>query len=392
MTGIAERDIVVFIAPGLVAFEQMSAVLQRKGLRSHWIGLAYSVLRRLRSKIFVPVTSADSVEAIRLELEALKPDQILDIQASEFVMPQVLEACAGVGGLPQDLRTEFDRRGRWLDKQYTMDQLASNGIRVPRQSTRGASAEAIVGELGLPVMVKGRVGNGGASVRKCETQEQVDAALAEFAKDGGTYAEEFCTGTDGLCYFAAYREDGSIASDGAYQGLRSAASEAELGELGPLDELVTLVDADVIAAGRSVVALLGGRGVVNIDLIRQEDGTLVVLDVNQRPWGAIVALRAAGINMGDAYLAVTRDLPFAPTQVAASRKVEVFSTTAINAAFSSPVRGVKVFARTAQQHRPWTGVPYLLAEGIRASAVVARHWVPKGLARRKNSTVNLQTS
>lgn len=392
MNEAASPDTIVFIGPGLVAFEQMAAVLQRKGLRTHWIGFPYSAVRRLRTRIFTPVSSANGTDELRRELEAIGPARILDIQASEFVMPEVLEASRQVTGLSEGLRQELQRRGQWLDKQYTMDRLAEAGVRVPRQSTRGASAEEIVAELGLPVMVKGRVGNGGASVRKCDDAAQVTAALQELAKDGGTYAEEFCTGTDGLCYFAAYREDGSILADGAYQGLRSAAAEAELGELGPLDELVTLANEDLLAAGRSVVAQLGGRGVVNVDLIRQEDGSLVVLDVNQRPWGAIVALRTAGIDMVDAYLAATRGLPHDRVQVAPGQKVEVFSTTAINAAFASPMRGVTVFTRTARRHQPWTGGRYLVAEGIRASAVVARHWLLKGLARRRKSTDSLQTS
>lgn len=366
---------VVFVGPGLVAFEQLAACLQREGVECRWIGYPFSAPRRLRARLFTPVSTASTPDELVARLRDIGPDRILDIIASEYVMRDVFTASKLVTLRPE-LATELDRRSQWLDKHFTMEQLAAAGVRVPRQSSRG-DAEGIVGELGLPVMVKGRVGNGGASVRKCATVQEVSAALEELAGDGGCYAEEFVQGTDGLCYAAAYRPDGQIIADGCYVGVRSAASEAELGELGPLDELETLEDPALTRTGEQVVRSIGGFGVMNLDAIRTASGELVVLDVNQRPWGAMVALRAAGTDFVAAWLAAHHGTPAPRQTVPGGRRVTVFSTTAINQGFRAPLRGLQEFSGAARTYAPWTGRGYIAAEWIRATAVVARHWSRK---------------
>lgn len=370
-----DDPVVVFVGPGLVAFEQLAASLQQEGVECRWIGYPFSAPRRLRTRLFTPVDTASTPDELAARLREVGPGRILDIIASEYVMRDVFTASKLVA-LRSELVTELDRRSQWLDKHFTMEQLAAAGIRVPRQST-GADAEGIAEELGLPAMVKGRVGNGGASVRKCATKQEVATALEELSGDGGCYAEEFVQGTDGLCYAAAYRPDGQIIADGCYMGVRSAASEAELGDLGPMDELETLEDPALTHIGEQVVRSIGGFGVVNLDAIRTAGGELVVLDVNQRPWGAMVALRAAGTDFVSAWLATHRGTPFPRQTVPAGRRVTVFSTTAINQGFRAPLRGLRDFAGTARTYAPWTGRGYIAAEWIRATAVVARYWSRK---------------
>ncbi|MEL4357784.1 MULTISPECIES: ATP-grasp domain-containing protein [unclassified Luteococcus] len=363
------RDTVVFVGTGLVAFEQTCAVLQRKGVRTVWIGYPYSPVRRLRSRLFTPVANATSPQELTEVVRRIGPERLLDLQASEFVLAEVLDTVLTLP-IAGELADELRRRRQWVDKLWAMDRLAEAGIPVPRHSAE-PDPQRLAAELGLPLVVKGRMGNGGESVRICHDVTQISQAQADFAKDGGVYAEEFCPGDDGLCYAACYRPDGEILLDGVYRGVRSEGATSQFGELGPLDQTLTLDDPEVLAVGRRVVATLGGAGLVNLDLIRTERG-LRVIDVNQRPWGSIVSLRAAGTDFVAAMLAALRGESFTPTTVPAGHRVRTFAITSINTGFTQPLTGLKEFVADARQHLPWTGPRYLVAEWVRATALVAR--------------------
>lgn len=378
-----DKDAVVFVGTGLVAFEQTSAVMRRRGVDTHWVGFPFGVARRLRSRLFTTVHNAHDVNGLAEVLRRIGPGRILDLQATEFMLPEVVQAALSLPLRPE-LAEDLRHRLHWLDKEVAMQGLAAAGVPVPRRS-QSTDPQRVVDELGLPVVVKGRIANGGVAVRICHSLDEVGPALAALAEHGGSYAEEFCAGQDGLCYAAAYRSSGEVLLEAAYRGVRSAGEDAEFGELGALDASVTLDDEDLFDVGRRVVAAMGGRGVVNIDAIRTADG-LRVIDVNHRPWGSMVALRETGADFVAALLAVLRDEPFTPRRVPGGCRVHTFSTTAINAGVRSPGLGLRQFSVDARAYRRWAGTPYVTAEWARGTTVVARHWLRQGAATGRHLT------
>lgn len=128
-----------------------------------------------------------------------------------------------------------------------------------------------------------------------------------------------------------------------------------------------------------MVAAIGGPGTMNMDLMRTPDG-LVVVDVNLRPWGSFVALRQTGVDFVGGWLDVLEGRERSYELVPGGRTVGVFSTTAINRGLMDPFRGLTSFISTSRTYLPWVGPRYLAAEWIRASAVVGRHWLRRGLA------------
>jgi hypothetical protein len=361
--------LLVFVGPGMVSFEQLASAAARKGVRTAWVGYPSSWLGRARMRLFVPsVRRARDVRELAHRFRQLGPDHIADIQTTEYYLADVLDA-AREAEVSDVIVRDLERRQRLADKLFMAHTLGSNGVRAP--ATLDASvvdADTAVRRLGLPLMVKGRVSSGGTGVRMARSVAEAERAVREVSSYGGALYEEFVTG-ESLSYSAAYDEHGRIVDDVAYSTARVGRDRT-----GPPDRIVTVDDPCVLAIGRRIVGLVGGHGLLNINLIRDPEGTYWVHDVNLRPWGTLFALRAAGIDFTHDYL-VIRDCatPLAmPSALALGEQFDVFPSAAVGLAETQLLAAGVLFALEVRRYLPWTGLGYVVGETLRSVLTVAR--------------------
>lgn len=359
----------VFVGPGMTSLEQVAAVAGRRGVPVTWIGYPLSWPRLLRVRSFVSrAVSADDPTGLARELRKVGVDRIADIQASEFVLADVVLA-ARAAGVSGPVLADLDRRLNLTDKLVMSRRLAAAGVRCPPvlDAAEVSGAEAAE-RLGLPLVVKGRLANGGTGVEIVRTLGQLDGTARRVAVFGGAIYERYVRG-ESLSYAASYDARGQVLHDAAYL-TRRVGHDATA----PPDRILTRDDPAVIAVGRAVVGCLGGHGLVNVNLIRDAEGAAWVHDVNLRPWGTLLALRAAEIDFVGDYLGVLGFGECAPVSrsPAAIGQYDVFPSAALGIARSDLSTACLLYARQLREYARWTGVPYLVAETVRSALFVAR--------------------
>jgi formate-dependent phosphoribosylglycinamide formyltransferase (GAR transformylase) len=361
--------LIVFVGPGLTSFEQLAAIAQKRGVSTAWIGYPYSWLRRIRSKAFVArVASAEHAEDLADEIEGMESSRIVDVQASEYVLADAVWA-ARRAGVAAPVLKDLERRLLLSDKLTMSHWLETNRVRVPAAldaNLHEAGEAARV--LGLPMVVKGRMGNGGSSVRIVESPGEADDAVRTVSTNGGAMYEQFVDG-ETVSYSASYSSEGRILHDAVYRTERIGRKR-----IGPPDRVVTLPGGEVETVGRRIVHAVGGAGLVNVNLIKDASGRLWVHDVNLRPWGTFLALRHAGVDFATDYLHVLGLAGFRPepSEVAIGRACDVFPDAALAMGQKRALVGLARLLHDVPAYLSWTGFGYVSAEIARASAVALR--------------------
>jgi hypothetical protein len=371
---------VVFVGPLLACFEQLAAAARRRGVRTVWIGYPYSAVRRARARMFVnQVTTAYDVDSLAAALREIGPETITDIQASEQVLSHTVAAAARARVGPA-LQAELERRLHLGDKLVMSLTLAAAGVRVPRAlDASNVTAQQAVAELGLPLVVKGRLANGGVTVHIVHSVAEATRASAAVAQFGGPMYEQFIAGRT-LSYVASYGGGGHVLTEGVY--LSSRVGHAEVA---PPDHVVTLDRPLHRATGRTVLGLVGGSGLVNMNLIEDDLGQGWVHDINLRPWGTVVALRRAGVDFADDYVRIhSGDLTGESGNVVrAGEQVDVFPSAVLGRATTSIPAAFVLWARLLPRYLRWTGLGYVLAESVRSALIIVRdRWRARRRPRR----------
>ena len=147
---------------------------------------------------------------------------------------------------------------------------------------------------------------------------------------------------------------------------------------------MTIDDPSVLAIGRHIVGVVRGHGLLNINLIRDSQGTYWVHNVNLRPWGTLFALRAAGIDFTHDYLVIRNcATPLAvPSALALGEQFDVSPSAAIGLAETQLLAAGLLFALEVKRYLPWTGVGYVIGETLRSALMVVRqrrHGSPRRL-------------
>ena len=363
-----DDQLIVFVGPGLTSFEQLAAVARKRGVATAWIGYPYSRLRRIRSRAFVPwVGSAVDTEGLVRELKRLCVDRIVDIQASEYVLRDVVTA-ARQAAVPVGVLEDLERRFRLSDKLVMSRLLAARGVTVP--ATLDASqhrAEEAADLLGLPMIVKGRIGNGGSDVRIVESQIEATHAAQALSVHSGSFYEQFITG-ETVSYSASYLAGDRI-HDAVYRTERIGPSR-----IGPPDRIFTLSADHELAVGREVVNAIGGSGLVNVNLIRDSSGRTWVHDVNLRPWGTLLALREAGVDFATDYLHILglSAVDSGSSSVVVGRTCDVFPSAAIAEGKTSIAAGLTKLFHDVPGYVSSAGLGYVSAEIARVLAITVR--------------------
>jgi hypothetical protein len=207
------------------------------------------------------------------------------------------------------------------DKYALSEYLAACGVDVPRHRrlTRGDDLTAVAREIGLPLVLKGAIGVGGARVRIIETVAEFTREVQRAWSIGGDWgAQEFVEGPTVL--FGGVFHDGRplrvYAGDKVEQyPLRT----------GPAIRLRSCDDPGLLALGIRVIRELRWTGFASMDFIRRHDGGYVFLEVNPRLWGSAAAARAAGVDLFTPFAAMLAGvLPAPHLAFAANQDVRLF--------------------------------------------------------------------
>ncbi len=175
-----------------------------------------------------------------------------------------------------------------------------------------ASADQAIDRLGLPLVVKRRVGTAGAQVRIAATADEVERALAEVgdADDRSTvFFEQFIEGD--VVHYAAV-----VGVDGPVHDYVVAIHKSPTNPLGPSTAVVVIDEPELVMAGRRIAEVMGATGFVALEFVRDDEGACWHIDASTRVWGNVLSLLDVGSNLFEAYryqLGLRADRPvFAP--------------------------------------------------------------------------------
>src|SRR5580658_5079891 len=276
----------------LVPFVQLAVVLRRSGYRTIRVttaprSIGASLTRRIAFDRVLHVRTAALANLDR----TLADELLVDVQCSERMAVDVYRALAhrraAVGATGWRHRTDL------VDKWNVVRFLDAVGIAHP-DSVAGDTAPAeAVRLLGLPIVVKPRLGAYGQGVVIARSVVELEAHLATTRPDE-ILLEAFVEGTP--ANYCAVVGDGAE-RDMTYRTLRRGENE-----LSASIEIACYRDDALTEIGRKLAAALPCEGLLNVDAIRDAQGRYLVHDVNLRVWGAFFASWNAGYDLTSAYL------------------------------------------------------------------------------------------
>lgn len=291
---------VVFVDHGLwECHAALSGALRQRGVRTIRItrppgGVGSQVIEALNRMLFdqtIHALRADERGAYELVPELL-PDlaaDVVDYHVQEDLMQDagaVLGAAAGpaarVGpGIPPEVI---------LDKWQMYQFGESRGIRQPRTTDTPHWAE-------FPVVVKGRVGFGGAQVGMAHNEAELAALWEQIATSSGAdpIVQQRLVETGLMTGGVA--DHGRILVNCSYVGVREPENPS-----GPAVLVQAAAHPEVNEITAELIAALGFTGFFNIDWVADESGAPYMIDFNARNFGSWPALQALGWDFLGAYL------------------------------------------------------------------------------------------
>jgi hypothetical protein len=176
------------------------------------------------------------------------------------------------------------------DKRLMSELVARQGVPIPRQMDAGSddAVRLAVRELGLPIVIKGRVGRGGDATRICASAASALTEARRLRRRGrGPFAQAYVEGVTHLA--------GGLFIEGRmvryYAGAKTAQFPARTG---PAAELTSAHDPAVAECATRVFAAAEVTGLASIDLVRDHRGGVHFLELNARPWGSIEVAERSG--------------------------------------------------------------------------------------------------
>ena len=137
--------------------------------------------------------------------------------------------------------------------------------------------------------------------------------------------------------------------------------------VGRASEVETIDDAQLVAFGRRALDFVGCTGLVNMDVIRDEQDLDWLIDFNARAFGGSGSFRAAGIDTCEGYLRAIgqRSAPPERTSPAPGVHVRVFPTCLDDVIESGHItRTALAFMRDSRPFLGWLGFRYWLSEAL----------------------------
>lgn len=291
------------------SFREFAAALRRRGVDVVHVRPAYSGrgrgLKRALDGLAGPVVEldaplhSDDPAAVALRRRLLAAPTV-DVHATE----PVLAALSATPEWAANPRLAKVRPGLALaaamDKWDVAQLAIAAGVDVPA-ATLDLQATA------FPVVVKGRLGAGGMFVRIVPDQAALDAAAADFRREGvEPFLETFHPHGNGLGT-AGVARDGELLVCGSFERLTAPDQPLQ-----PAVAIRAFHDQAAEEATARLVAALGYTGIVCLNFVPDEAGRPLLIDVNLRVFGSWVTLDELGIPVLDAYLELLGAGPAAP--------------------------------------------------------------------------------
>lgn len=303
----AGRPAVLFCDPaGYEQFDQLAITLRRLGIASIKVApcaggpyRAPSFMRRLRDRWFYDrrISLGTAADVAALQAGGLDGLRVVDTLVGESVVAE--------RGLDDPVLEALGRRSLsfvrhaprvLFDKFEVNALLEAAGVRIPPQCSAATFTPAqAVRALGLPLVVKARVGIGGNGVRVARSEAEVEEALHDLC------GEDLAHG-----FFQAYVDGQAV----GYLGVRGPSGfELEKGyrvtaiqwALGPSARVTHDDDPALVAAGRGVMEALGCQAFAQIDMIRDAEGKVWPIDANLRPSANTLSFLCLGLDPPEAY-------------------------------------------------------------------------------------------
>ena len=245
---------------------------------------------------------------------ALAIDQAREDLSPHFLLPSV-------GGDTAHPLSFYTRK----DVQKAMAQEAGLSVVAGRVVDAADWCSEDARAVRFPCFVKPNVSalSSKAKIARCDTPEQLAAALARYARDGEEEAlVEDCVDVAeelsviGVCMDGASHSPAFVRSLVGGRGQRRGVMLT--GEVLPASML-----GDIAPACDRLVQATGFEGVFDIDLLVARDGSVYFAELNFRPGASTYALVAAGANLPGAFarFALTGSLDDAPLNATISRTV-----------------------------------------------------------------------
>jgi biotin carboxylase len=276
-----------------------------------------------------------------------------------------------LGLLDDDVARQVGRRLAVMDKLAASRLFDGAGVRTPPvvSASEAASPGAAAATLGLPMVLKRRVGCGGDSVSITHTVASAIEAAARWDDDHDHYYEAYVDG-EKLNYAAA------VSARGIEQELTYRVSRW-VQPVGTATEIETIDDPDLVALGRRAIEASGCTGLMNLDVIRDDDGRCWLIDFNARAFGGGANFLTVGLDVSEGYLAALghRAEPPARRSVAAASRIDVFPTSLRDPRNKgSMLRMAGAFLGESMPYLRALGARYWLSEALRApEAAAANH-------------------
>ncbi|HWB35659.1 MAG TPA: hypothetical protein VHA75_06510 [Rugosimonospora sp.] len=263
------RPAVIFVDHAIWwgTFAQLAAVVRRRGARAVRVttarGTWYNRLvdRLLFSRAIYLDGSADLGNVARLVAD----ENVIDMQCTEYVCGFLAHGDAAA--LPAPIGPSLVTRGLLLDK-FTVGELGTaRGVRTPpKLAADKVSVAEAVAAMGLPLVVKARVGASGDLVRIARTAEDVERAVAEMSPNpADLFFEQMITGKD-VDYSVI------VGPEGVVLDVVTRTVAAPPGSTTPPTQ-IEIVDApDLVELGRLAVEKLGFTGIAHMDTVEDAEG------------------------------------------------------------------------------------------------------------------------
>jgi len=341
------------------AFHQLAPLLRRAGVRTIRVSTESRVKTRVASRLlfdrYAILPDESDVGAFR---EILAGEDVVDIQFAESLGDLVAKSA---DLLQPDVAEQVGRRISVVDKFVAAGMLAAAGVRTPEVVPVADATPAEMAErFGFPIVVKERVGYGGERVSIVGDLEALVAATSGWGRGtGDLFYEQYVDGTK-LNYAAVVSSTG-IEQELAYQVTRWRQP------VGRASEVETIDDAQLVAFGRRALDVVGCKGLVNMDVIRDVNGVDWLIDFNARAFGGSGNFLAAGIDTSEGYLRAIGLRAAAPkrTKPVVGIRIRVFPTSLEDVIDSGSIpRTVLAFARDSSPYIRWLGVRYWLSEAF----------------------------
>jgi hypothetical protein len=241
------------------------------------------------------------------------------------------------------------------NKASMSEHVAGAGVRIPKQQMisveddRGAAiAKETIREFKLPVVVKGTAGCGGARVRIAHTETDALDSIAELARGGDCFLQEYVSGQE----FSV----GGLFLEGRPIRIHAWKRYKEAYVTAPSLRNQSDDDPALTDMALKVFGALRWTGLGFIQGVHRSEGEYFFIEFNPRPWGSTVASARCGVDLFSPLACVlSGGTPAADLSFIADKRTTLFPQAA-----TATLRkgGVRSLAELVLEPHLWLDAPW----------------------------------